>query len=63
MVHFPLYLQSVQPNQESNVFVLGDDEDLEDVLKRIAGCGQYGCVLVDNFRMDEPAQVRIVIDV
>ena len=42
----------------SDVFVLRDDEDLEDVLRRVSDQRRYGCVLVNNTRMDEPAQVR-----
>ena len=42
----------------ADIFVLRDDEDLEDVLRRVADQRRYGCVLVNNTRMDEPAQVR-----
>ena len=46
-----------------DVFVLGDEEDLEDVLRRIYDAGRFECVLLDNTRMDEPAQVSSMSDV
>ncbi|GAX83675.1 hypothetical protein CEUSTIGMA_g11100.t1 [Chlamydomonas eustigma] len=42
---------------EEDVFPLRDDEDLEDILKHISRLGKYGCVLVNNSRMEEPAQI------
>ena len=54
----PIYLPAWLQVDAADIFVLRDDEDLEDVLLRVADQRQFGCVLVNNTRMDEPAQVR-----